>query len=143
VTFAIVAILATAVLPLAQLATQRNKESELHQALRDIRIALDAYKAAWDDGRISHRVGESGYPLSLEVLESGVTDARDPNKKKMRFLRKLPRDPFAEPLLPAEKTWGKRSYASEASNPQVGEDVYDVYSLSPGIGLNGVPYRNW
>lgn len=143
VTFTIIAILTTTVLPLAHIAVQRSKEAELRQALRDIRAALDAYRAAWEDGRVNRRVGESGYPPSLELLEHGVSDARDPTGRKIRFLRKLPRDPFSPPSVSAAEGWGKRAYASEASEPREGADVYDVYSLNSGIGLNGIPYRDW
>jgi len=136
VTVAIVGLLASVAIPVAQVSMQRVKESELRSALREIRGALDAYKAAWDDGRVARRAGESGFPPSLEVLVSGVEDAKSPNKQKIYFLRRLPKDPLAE-------AWGKRSYQSPPDAPNEGPDVFDVYSLAPGTGLNGVPYRQW
>lgn len=144
VTVAIVGILAAGAMPLAELAAQRMKESELRTALRQIRDGLDAYKAAVDAQRIEVRTGASGYPPDLGTLVNGVTDATDPDGRKIYFLRRLPRDPFfADASVPADKTWGRRSYASPPGAPREGADVFDVYSLSERVGLNGVPYREW
>ena len=145
ITVAIIGLLATAAWPMAELSVQRAREQELRFALREIRSALDAYKEAVNDGRIVNALGESGYPPSLGVLVDGIPDTRDPEgKSRIYFLRKIPRDPmFAGPEMTNEQTWGKRSYASSASEPVEGEDVFDVYSLSSGIGLNGIPYRDW
>jgi len=144
VTVAIMAILATAALPLAELAVQRSQEQELRAALRQIREAIDAYRQAVDDKRITKAADESGYPKSLQVLVDGVDDAKSPKKAKIYFLRRLPRDPMMrDTTVPAAKTWGLRSYASSAEDPQEGDDVFDVYSLSNKTGINGVPYREW
>ena len=140
----IVGVLATVTLPLAELSVKRARESELRAALRDIRGALDAYKHAVDDGRILRKAGDSGYPPSLEVLVTGVEDARNVRKTRIRFLRRLPRDPMhADPATPAAETWGLRSYDSPHDEPRPGRDVYDVYSMSAGKGLNGIPYGQW
>jgi len=144
VTVAIVGILAMAAVPVLEMSAQRAKEMELKSDLRHMREALDAYKKAADEGRIAKTSGSSGYPKKLEELAEGVDDATSPNKAKIYFLRRLPRDPFAtDPAQPAAATWGKRSYASPPDAPESGEDVFDVYSLSPRIGLNGVPYKQW
>lgn len=144
VTVAIVAVLASAAVPLAELAVQRGKEQDLRRALREIRTALDAFKQSQDDGRVPRRIGESGYPRRLEDLVEGVEDQKSPRKEKIYFLRRLPRDPFAaDSQLPAARTWGKRSYASPPEDPKDGEDVFDVYSLATGKGINGIPYREW
>jgi general secretion pathway protein G len=144
VTAAIVSVLALAVLPFAETAAKRAKESELRAALREIRGALDGYKKAWDEGRIERKLDESGYPPRLESLVEGVPDARDARGRRIYFLRRLPRDPFAaDATLAAADTWGKRSYASPPDFPAEGADVFDVYSRAEGAGLNGVPYRQW
>lgn len=145
VTVAIVALLSTLAFPLAEVVVNRSKEQELRLALREIRSALDAYMQAVEEGRIAHSLEHSAYPESLNVLVEGVFDASSPDRNtRLYFLRRIPRDPmFSDPTRPDEETWGKRSYASSHDAPQEGEDVYDVYSLAPGIGLNGIPYRYW
>ncbi len=145
ITVAIVGLLASVALPLSELAVQRNKEHELRLALREIRTALDAYRLATSEGRVARSLGDSGYPPSLKVLVDGVPDVTSPDKKKIiYFLRHIPRDPmFEDSTMMDEETWGKRSYASSADAPEEGDDVFDVYSKSEVVGLNGIPYRNW
>lgn len=145
VTVAIIGLLASVALPMMELTSQRSNEHELRLALRQIRTALDAYKQAVDDRRVSVALLKSGYPPSLKVLVEGVPDESDPDKKnRIYFLRRIPRDPmFNDPTKPDDETWGKRSYASSYDSPEEGEDVFDVYSLAPGVGLNGIIYRNW
>ena len=139
ITVAIVGILA-----MIEMTARRQKEVELRAALREIRGGLDAYRRAVEEGKLEKKVDESGYPRRLEDLAKGVENVQDPNKAKLYFLRRLPRDPFADdPALPAEMTWGKRSYASPPDAPVEGADVFDVYSLAKGVGLNGTPYREW
>jgi general secretion pathway protein G len=145
ITVALVGLLSTMVLPLTELTVQRSKEQELRSALREIRMALDEYKKAVDEKKIISKAGKSGYPESLTVLLEGVPDATNPdNKLKIRFLRRMPRDPMAiDPNLRAVDTWGTRSYSSEWDNPSSGDDVFDVYSLSDKAGMNGVAYNKW
>jgi len=145
ITLAILGLLAALAVPTLEMAVKRQKEQELRSALRDIRNAIDAYKQAVDENKITRKADESGYPPNLDVLYQGVLDASDPNKqKKIYFLRRLPRDPFyPDGSVPAAETWGKRSYASDYDKPEEGADVYDIYSYAPGQGLNGVPYREW
>jgi general secretion pathway protein G len=144
VTVAIVGVLVSAAVPLAELSIQRQKEAELGRALRQIRTALDDYKRAWDEGRLERRADQSGYPPSLDVLVQGVVDAKDPAKRRIYFLRRVPRDPFfTDATVPATESWGLRSYSSPPEAPARGADVFDVYSLSGGVGLNGIPYRHW
>jgi general secretion pathway protein G len=147
-TVTIVAILASAALPMLQMSVQRAKENELRANLRQIREAIDAYKKVADikDGPIKKIEGKTGYPTNLEALVEGVVDEKDPNKSKIRFLRRIPIDPMQPPRESSESlsnNWGLRSYESEANNPEQGDDVYDVYSLSPQVGINGVPYAQW
>jgi general secretion pathway protein G len=144
VTLAIVGLMATAAMPLAQLITQREKEAELRAALREIRTAIDAYKLAADTGHIKLELGASGYPPDLASLYGGVEDSASAEKVQIYFLRRVPRDPFfPDASVPAEQTWGLRSYASPPTDPQPGDDVFDVHSLASGKGLNGVVYRDW
>jgi general secretion pathway protein G len=144
ITLAIIALLTSAAMPLAKLVAQREKEADLRTALREIRSALDRYKFAAQSGHIKLEVGASGYPPDLKSLYAGVEDVASEKKLYMYFLRRLPRDPFyPDGSVPAEQTWGLRSYQSPPEDPQPGEDVYDVYSLAPGKGLNGVAYRDW
>jgi len=144
VTVAIIGILATIAVPMAEVTVQRSKEAELRNALRQIREAIDAYKRATDEGRILKNATESGYPKKLDDLVMGVPDAHSPADSKIYFLRRLPRDPFqSDPSTPASRTWSKRSYASPPNQPREGDDVFDVASVSERIGLNGVPYKEW
>lgn len=144
VTVAIIGILASIAVPLGELGAQRAKEQELRGALRQIREALDAYKQLDEDGRVLRRADGSGYPRTLEDLAVGVEDAKSPVKSQIYLLRRLPRDPFhPDPKAAAPETWGKRAYASPPDAPAEGSDVYDVFSLSTRVGLNGVPYRDW
>lgn len=142
---AILAILAAAAFPLARMTSQHSKEQELRYNLRQLREGIDAYKRAADEGRIAKNAGESGYPKSLDELAKGVDDLRDPNttKSKIYFLRRIPRDPMAAPGVAAAESWGKRSYASPPDEPREGDDVFDVFSLSETVGLNGISYRQW
>lgn len=144
ITVAILALLATGAMTFADLAVKRSQEQELRVVLRQIREAIDAYKAAADAHRVRRAADESGYPPSLAALTEGVPDISDPKKERqLYFLRRLPRDPLADPAEPAEATWGLRSHDSDPDDPQPGRDVFDVHSLSPGIGLGGRPYREW
>jgi general secretion pathway protein G len=149
VTLAIVAILASVAMPLVSVTVQRSKENELKHHLRQMREAIDAYKKATEDGRIKKNADETGYPPSLEILVEGAEDLKDPDKKKIKFLRRLPPDPMVshantdEFSIEQGHDWGLRSYESSAENPSAGKDVYDVYSLSTQIGTNGIPYAKW
>jgi general secretion pathway protein G len=144
ISLAVLALLATIVLPIAQVEVQRTREHDLIRALRELRTAIDAYKKAYDEGHIEHHIGETGYPPTLQVLVDGVEDVRDPKKAKVFFLRAIPRDPMSpDSSIPDADTWAKRCYASEANDPQEGDDVYDVHSRSPKVGLNGVAYNRW
>lgn len=144
VSVAIIGVLASVAMPVVELTQKRQKEAELRAALRDIRRAIDAYKDAADHKRIKVETDASGYPPTLAVLVDGSPDLAGKNGAVIYFLRRVPRDPFNnDPSVSASDTWGKRSFASPASKPAPGADVYDIYTKSEGIGLNGIAYKEW
>ena len=145
---AILGVLAAMALPLAQLNAERTRETELKRALWEIRDALDAYHEARMSGAIAPPPGADAtspaYPPDLHALTLLQPDQRANHQgESLRFLRRVPADPFADPGVDAEKTWGLRSYASEADKPRADAEVYDVHSLAPGLALNGVPLSQW
>lgn len=146
IALAVLSVLVTMAVPTLRLQAQREREIELRQSLREIRLALDAYRQAVRDGRVKLPADASGYPATLDLLVDGVPDAGRSDGARLYFLRRLPRDP----MLAREATdlgidpgWGQRSYASPPDDPRAGADVFDVYSRSAGVGLNGIPYRRW
>lgn len=144
ITVAILGLLATMAMPLVEIGAKRAKEEELRIALRQIRDAIDDYKAAAEAGKVILELGDSGFPPDLGTLVEGVDDASSAEPRTIYFLRRIPRDPFfPDPTTPAEETWGLRSYDSPPDAPRRGEDVFDVYSLSGKVALNGTPYRDW
>jgi len=143
VVLVVLSTLALLAMPLAELTVKRVKEQELKYALIEIRQAIDAYKLASDKAKLAQAGGASGYPPNLMALVEGAPNAASTDAGQLYFLRRIPRDPFSDAKQSADQTWGLRSYASSYTEPEPGEDVYDVYSLSAGIGLNGIPYREW
>lgn len=134
----ILIILASVAVPVVKFSSRRLKESELRSDLRSMRLAIDEYKRYSDAGLIPLDLGSEGYPKELEVLVEGVELVGQVDKK-IKFLRKVPLDPMT-----GEAEWGLRSLQDEPdSDSWGGENVYDVYSLSEAVGLNGVPYREW
>jgi len=135
---AVIGILATVSFPVVKFTKKRAKEIELHADLREMRSAIDEYKRYSDAGFLPVEVGTDGYPKDLETLVEGV-DLIGQLDKKARFLRRIPIDPMT-----GEAEWGLRSYQDDVdSGSWGGENVYDVYSLSAGTGLDGVPYGQW
>jgi general secretion pathway protein G len=143
VVLSVVALLASVAIPMAEIGVRRTKEESLRTSLRQIRQAIDEFKAVADQGRISLGSNQSGYPESLNSLVDGVEDKRSPTRAKIYFLRHLPRDPFADVQLEASETWALRSYESPPNAPKPGVDVYDIKSQSTEIGLNGKAYNTW
>lgn len=134
----ILVILAGVALPVAKFTAKRSKEADLRQSLRMMRNAIDEHKRYSDGGLIPVDLGTDGYPSKLEVLVEGV-DIVGQVDKKAKFLRRIPVDPMT-----GKDEWGMRSYQDDHdATSWGGEDVYDVYSLSEGVGLNGVPYSKW
>ena len=139
ITVTVLMILASAVVPMAKNSIRRQKEIELHRVLREMRTAIDDYKAAVDQQKIKPPPPEAmGYPQSLEELVEGV-QLTGRISGKMRFLRRIPMDPIS-----GKTEWGLRSVNDEPNSTSWGGGgVFDVYSLAGGTGMNGVAYREW
>lgn len=143
IAMAILAVLAAAVLPMAEMTVKRTKEIELRRSLRDMRSALDAYKADYDRAVLEKKIivtlGDPGYPEELEELLEGH-DWGGLYPYKRRYLRRIPKDPFDT----LDQGWGLRAYEDDAdASSYGGGNVYDVYSQSDATGLDGTPYRLW
>lgn len=138
----ILAVLAGAAMPMATVTMQRQREIQLRRSLREIRTAIDRHKDAVDLGVIGGITVESeneGYPPDLETLVDGVEILGDESEGKMRFLRRIPFDPFTR-----DQDWGLRGYEDELNSTRwSGDNVYDVYSRSNGVALDGTRYREW
>ena len=138
----ILIVLASAILPLAKVTIQRQKETELRRDLRDMRTAIDKYKDAVDMGLISSldvKTGSEGYPPDLETLVEGVSVANDASGRKLKFLRRIPIDPFTK-----STDWGLRSYQDRPdATSWGGQNVFDVYTKADGVALDGTKYRAW
>jgi general secretion pathway protein G len=135
-------ILASAVLPLAQVTSKRQREAELRRNLREIRTAIDKFKDAVDTGMIPTtelRPDNEGYPPDLDTLIEGVAVANDASGRKLKFLRRIPIDPMTN-----DTEWGLRSYQDKPdSTSWGGQNVFDVYSKGDGTALDGTKYRDW
>jgi general secretion pathway protein G len=138
----LVLILASAVQPLAKVTITRQKEAELRRVLREMRTAIDKFKDAADAQLIPPtelRAGSEGYPPDLETLVEGVSVVNDATGRKLKFLRRIPKDP-----LTGETEWGMRSYQDRPdATSWGGQNVFDVFSLSPGTALDGTKYKDW
>jgi len=140
---AILAVLASAILPMAEVTAKRTREIELRRALRTVRMAIDNYKADYDravaEKKIITSINESGYPESLDILLE-ATDWGGLFQVKKRYLRRIPRDPFDR----YDEGWGLRSVEDDPdSTVWGGDNVFDIYSQSDAIGLDGTPYNSW
>ena len=139
---AIVLVLASVAMPLAQVTAQRQREAELRRALRDMRTAIDRFKDGADLGQISPleiKAGSEGYPPDLETLVEGVPAANDVTGRKLKYLRRVPIDPMMK-----STEWGLRSYQDDPdSTSWGGQNVFDVYTTSTGTALDGTKYRDW
>lgn len=143
VSLALLALIASVVIPVSELSSRQQKEREFKMALLEIRQAIDAYKVASDRNEIPEKYKTtSGYPPNLNVL-TGIPSSFQA-EKPIRFLRRIPYNPFIEIKdLKPEDTWAKRCYLSEAKEPKEGEDVYDIYYASNTVGTNGISYNKW
>ena len=139
VTATVLLILASAVVPLARNGLKRQQEIELRRSLREMRLAIDDYKKQAEQQKIKAPPADANfYPESLEVLVEGVP-ATGSTSRKIRFLRRIPVDPIT-----GKAEWGLRNSNDDANSTSWGgSHVYDVYSLSQGTGMNGIPYREW
>ena len=142
-TTAILMILASAIMPMARVARKRQKEIELRRELRVLRTAIDDYKKMVDAGRIGGtevKLGSEGYPPTLEVLVEGVNAVgQADDRRKLKFLRRVPVDPMT-----STTEWGLRCYQDDSdSDSWCGSNVYDVYTKSQGVALDGTKYSDW
>ena len=138
ITVTIVAILAGLALPLARNSIVRQREVELRRALREMRVAIDRYKEASDLGLIQVTLGTEGYPESLEVLAEGV-DQIGQVDRKLKFLRRISIDPMTN-----STEWGLRAYQDDPESMSWGgANVFDVYTKSIGVALDGTDYKDW
>lgn len=138
ITVMIIGILTGLAVPLARNSIKREKEIALRQALRDMRTAIDKYKEASDKGLIQVKVNTDGYPEKLDVLVDGVqiVGAVD---KKLKFLRRIPIDPMTN-----KTEWGMRSYQDDPTAfSWGGQNVFDVFTKSNGIAMDGTKYKDW
>jgi general secretion pathway protein G len=139
VCFTIMGLLSTMAVPLAAYKVKRDKERELRHALREIRKAIDDYKDASLAGKIDVKLGTEGYPESLDILVEGVKLSQSPDGKKIKFLRRIPKDPMT-----GTYDWGKRSMQDDPkSQSWGGQNVFDVYSKSLERARDGTPYAEW
>jgi len=138
----ILLILASAVMPLAQVTSQRQREAELRRALREMRTGIDKFKDAVDVGQIAStelQPGNEGYPPDLDTLVEGIPAAGDATGRKLKFLRHIPIDPMTN-----SQDWGKRAYQDEPDTTTWGgKNVFDVFTRSTGTALDGTKYRDW
>ena len=135
VAIAIMAILATGVLPITRNIVKREREKELRAALWQMRDAIDRYKDAADRGLFQIKLDSNGYPPDLDELVKGV----DISGKKVKFLRRVPMDPMTH-----TKEWGLRSMQDDPdSDSWGGQAVFDVYTKSEGTALDGTKYKDW
>jgi general secretion pathway protein G len=138
----LVMLLASAVMPLARVTATRQREAELHRALREIRTAIDRFKDAADAqqiGSLEIKAGSEGYPADLNQLVEGVAVQNDATGRKLKFLRRIPVDPMTHTA-----EWGKRAYQDQPDATRWGgQNVYDVYTTGEGIALDGTKYRDW
>ena len=142
VVIGILFVLASAAMPLAQVASQRQRETELRRSLREMRTAIDKFKDAVDIGQIPTTEltpTSEGYPPDLETLVEGVTPANDASGRKLKFLRRIPIDPLTN-----STEWGLRAYQDKPdATSWGGQNVFDVYTTSKGVALDGTKYRDW
>ncbi|MBI3560338.1 MAG: type II secretion system protein [Gammaproteobacteria bacterium] len=146
VTLTILSILAAAAMPYVEMTVTRSKELELRRALREVRTAIDRYHEDWLSGKISKTsssASDDGYPRSLLMLVDGVESAEAKGGKR-RYLRRIPRDPFASADKPVEEQWLIRGYQDEIDAVvSSGNDVYDIHTYSERTALDGTLYREW
>jgi len=146
VTTTLVIVLASVAMPLSRASEKRKNEAALRATLREMRKAIDRFKTDWDAKRLSHVESDddtvnvdTGYPVSLQAMVLGAPAANRPDKKRIKYLRRIPIDPMTR-----STEWGTRCYEDDPDSPiSCSDDVYDVFSLSEGVGINGVPYREW
>jgi general secretion pathway protein G len=136
VVITILLILMGAAVPILKVSVRRQREVELRRDLWEMRSAIDRYKDAADKNAFQQKLGSEGYPPDMDTLVNGVEVA---GGKKLRFLRRIPVDPMT-----GNTDWGLRSMQDDPqSDSWGGQNVFDVYTKSTGVGLNGTKYKDW
>jgi general secretion pathway protein G len=135
-------VLAAAIMPLTKVTMQRTREAELRRVLREMRVAIDKFKDAADQGLIGSldiKAGSENYPADLDMLVEGVAAANDATGRKLKYLRRVPIDPMTR-----STEWGLRSYQDDAKSTRWGgQNVFDVHTTSEGTALDGTKYKDW
>ncbi|HEX9757138.1 MAG TPA: prepilin-type N-terminal cleavage/methylation domain-containing protein [Nitrospiria bacterium] len=143
ITLTVIFILASIALPISKITIKRGKELELRRSLREMRVAIDRFRWDYEAKKISRLESdvvnsESGYPVSLDILVEGAPSG-DVKGTLRKYLRRIPKDPMT-----GEREWGLRCYKDPPDETEwCGDDVFDVFTLSEGVGLDGVHYREW
>jgi general secretion pathway protein G len=140
VAFTVLLVLATMAVPLARVRVRVDRERELRYCIREITNAVDKYKDYCDMGLLGPmKVGTNCWPESLEQLVEGVKLANSPDGKKVKFLRKIPKDPFT-----GKFEWGLRSDQDDPKSMSWGgQNVFTVYTKTFEKAPDGTPYSDW
>src|SRR5262245_47871475 len=140
VAFTVLLIITSMAVPLARSRVRAERERELRHALDEMRRAIDKYKDNCDQGYFGPiKVGTNCFPESLDILVEGIKIANSADGKKLRFLRRIPRDPFT-----GKQEWGMRSDQDDTTSMSWGgQNVFNVYSKTTEKAPDGSSYSEW
>ena len=143
VAFTILLILTNMAVPMARYQVRRQRERALRADLEEMRHAIDRYKDLCDQGKIQSQNQDAYcYPTTLESLVEGVqmnnTLAGNGQSTKMRFLRRVPKDPMT-----GEANWEVVQEDVLMTMEQQDPGISDVHSASSGTSTEGTAYSSW